>query len=178
MCKVYPDYLAAACGLLAQKGHPLPCLVLLVSDACHVWPWTHWNQYFLVETATTSAGVSVPLADGCHSWATLGALVWRELVTETFRPAQQGHPVPLLTRLLQVACHMWSGPSEHWNQYFLSDLATTLEGVTRPFNVGCHWAATLGATPARQLDCATFIPEQQGQPLPPLTLLCSAACQT
>src|SRR2546426_287679 len=89
----------------------------------------------------------------------------RELVTETFSPAQHGHPTLVLVRLLTTACHSWSGPFGHFHQYFSADPATTLSGVRFPFFMGCHPAAIFGKEQASELVTETDFPAQNGQPV-------------
>ncbi len=61
------------------------------------------------EPATTSVGFRA-LRMGCHCAATSGLHVARQLVTETWTPAQNGQPEPRVR--LQTRCsHTWSGPS-------------------------------------------------------------------
>jgi hypothetical protein len=62
--------------------------------------------------------------------------------TDTFRPLQHGQPERLPTRSAGVASHSWSGPASHCHQYFLFVREATSDGVTSPFLVGCHCAAT------------------------------------
>src|SRR3954469_10704295 len=83
---------------------------------------------FLVLPEAILAGVRSPFLVGCHSAAMPGKSVASELVAEALWPAQDGHPVPRLTRLAEVASHWWSGPTEQDHQYFWLDPATTWSG--------------------------------------------------
>jgi hypothetical protein len=68
-------------------------------------PFGHFHQTTRVEPATIRSGESAPFRVGCHSATTSGKHVARLLVTETRRPAQNGHPVPSDVRRLGVAVH-------------------------------------------------------------------------
>jgi hypothetical protein len=60
--------------------------------------------------AATSNGLATPFLVGCHSAATRGKHVAKQLVTDTRRFAQKGHPVPPDVRLFGDARQRWSGP--------------------------------------------------------------------
>ena len=80
---------------------------------------------------------------GCH-WAAISACrEANELVAETFKPRQNGQPLPAVRWPIE-ASHSWSGPSVHIHQAFLLEPATTWSGVSSTFFVGCHWAANSG----------------------------------
>src|SRR4029077_8395501 len=117
----------------------------------------HCHQTFKCEAATTLSGVKSVFLLGCHSAATCGKTVARELVIETFFPAQYGHPVGFsFVRETAEARHSWSEPAWHFHQKFLLEPATTWFGVTSPFCVGCHSAATLGNIDAREFVTDTL----------------------
>lgn len=54
------------------------------------------------ELAMTMSGPTAPFFVGCHSTATRGLQVARQLVADTFLLAQKGHPAPTV-RLLGLA---------------------------------------------------------------------------
>ena len=64
-----------------------------------------FHQTTLVEPATTLQGVNPRFLVRCHSSARAGNRAARLLVTETRKPAQNGHPLPSSVRLLTGACH-------------------------------------------------------------------------
>jgi hypothetical protein len=55
-----------------------------------------------VELTTTVSGKTAPFFVGCHSMATQGLHLAKELVADTFRFAQKGQPAPAV-RLLGLA---------------------------------------------------------------------------
>ena len=125
-----------------QNGHPLPPEVRSVTVDCHSWsgPLGHCHQAFLLDPKVICSGVSKPLLMGCHSPANSGLFDINALVTETFLPAQNGHPVSLRgAALLAIApCHSWSEPASHFHQTLVLDPDAYLSGVKSPFLVGCH----------------------------------------
>ena len=56
---------------------------------------------------------------GMGGSATSGEINDKESVTETFNPAQHGHPCLFMVLLTGWACHSWSGPFGQIHQYFL-----------------------------------------------------------
>ena len=153
-----------------QHGQPLREVVRLPMGASHSWsgPPEHCHQNFLCEPATTWSGVTSPFLVGCHCAAISGKRVRREFVTEVFLPAQHGQPAPFafFIRFSTLVCHSWSGLLGHRHQNFLCEPAGTLSGVTSPFLVGCHWAATSGNRVRREFVTEAFFPAQHGQPVP------------
>ena len=128
-----------------QYGHPLPRRVRVLAVAAHSWsgPFGHFHQIFFLDPATMSAGPRSSFLVGCHSFAISGNRLAKLLVTETCRPAQHGHPFPLV-RLYSLACHSWSGPLGHFHQIFFTDPAAMSAGRRSLFLVGCQCAAISG----------------------------------
>src|ERR1700738_3177089 len=125
-----------------HRGQPLPCLVRLYTLDCHSWsgPSGHFHHTIWLEPTNTCSGVRSSFFCQCHSAASSGWSAARELVDETCRPVQQGHPLPDLVRCSTFTCHSWSAPLGHFHQKTFSDPATILSGVRGAFFVGCHWA--------------------------------------
>jgi len=88
--------------------------------------------------ATTSLGVAIPLLVGCHSAAKRGKHVAKQLVIDTLRFAQNGHPVPPDVRLFGEARQRWSDPPGHVHQIFRPEPAGTLSGVRMPLKSASH----------------------------------------
>jgi hypothetical protein len=65
--------------------------------------------------------------------------------------------VPFPTRLLGVASHTCSGPASHRHQRIMLDREVISAGVSSPFLVGCHCAATLGAREVRRVGLRTYV---------------------
>jgi hypothetical protein len=76
----------------------------LRTAVCQSCPREQRHQYFLFEPAPTIEGVVLPFFVGCHSAALSGAIVARELVTDTRTPAQNGQSIPRM-RSPTAACH-------------------------------------------------------------------------
>ena len=163
-----------------QHGQPTPLLVRLFATASHSWSsaTSHFHQNLLFDPATTSAAVRSPFLVRCHCAATSGNRVSKLLVTDTFLPAQHGHPRPPLVRLLTTVCHSWSSATSHFHQVFRCEPKTTSAGVRSPFLVGCHWSAMSGKFPARLLVTDTCRPEQLGQPVSALVRLAGVVCHS
>src|SRR5262249_29553662 len=153
--------------------------VRVYNFACHSWsvPLRHFHHTLASELATTLSGKRFPFLVGCHCAATVGNREARELVTETFRPAQHGQPVglDLCARSATFACHSWSGPFGHFHQTFLLHPGITWSGVKLPFRDGCHSATSSGKSAASDFVIETFCPAQQGHPFPRVRLLIAAS---
>src|SRR5438874_12063332 len=104
-----------------------------------------------------------PFFVGCQSAVMLGKSTASELVTEAFRPLQEGQPASLYVRAFNLACHSWSALLGHCHQKSLFEPATTRSGVRVPFFVGCHCPAMSGKSEERELVTETFRPAQYGQ---------------
>lgn len=61
-------------------------------------------------------------------------------------------------------CVRHSCPAGHRHQCFLAVPAATWSGRVAPFLVGCHSAATAGATAANELVELALCPAQKGHP--------------
>jgi hypothetical protein len=153
-----------------QHGHPVGLFffVRLAGEDSHSWsgPSGHRHHTLLQDPAGTWSGVMSPFLVGCHSAATIGKRVARELVMDALRPKQQGQPLPPRVRLLSDAGHSWSRPLGQSHQTDLLDPATTCSGFRLPFLVGCHSRARYGKRAASELVTEAFFPPQNGQPVP------------
>ena len=134
---------------------------------CHSWagPLGHCHQTFLLDAPAILSGVRPPFFVGCHWIATSWNSEANALVTETFLPAQNGHPLPRVSSWTLLR-HSWSGPSGHTHQACLSDPKDTPVGARLPFFSGCHWAANSGYRASKELVTETLSPRQNGHPYP------------
>src|SRR5262249_14962280 len=91
-----------------QKGQPVPFTARVYGVSSDSWsgPFGHFHQTLRSEPTATRRGRSSPFFLGCHCFATPGAKVAKEFVTEARRPEQNGQPVPC-TRWLTAASHTW-----------------------------------------------------------------------
>lgn len=101
-----------------QNGHPPSTSAQSCGDTDHSWSEAtgHFHQTGRTDPAVTQSGVRSPFRVGCHWRAKSGRRVATLLVTETWRPAQKGHPVLPVVRLFADARHSWSGPRGHFHQ--------------------------------------------------------------
>jgi len=68
--------------------------------------------------------------------------------------------------------HSWSGPSEQCHQTLLWVPNGTSDGLSAPFLVGCHCAATSGKRMSSRLVLESLNPRQQAHPSPRKVRLC------
>lgn len=99
----------------------------------------------------TSEGLSSPLRRGCHSCARSGRTTERLRSGVVSRREQYGQPVPLDRARSEVAqlC-----PAGHRHQIRRGEPGRTSVGDRSPLRVGCHAAAKVGATVAKQVSGA------------------------
>jgi hypothetical protein len=81
-----------------QNGQPAgwALLVRALIVACHSWSacFEHFHHTFLLLPGLTLSGVRLPFLDECHSATSSGNNDAKELLIETFCPAQKGQPLP------------------------------------------------------------------------------------
>jgi len=72
-----------------QTGQPLPD-VLLAILASHSWslPFSHFHHTFIPEFIVNSSGFKIPFLVGCHSFASLGFLISRDISFGSFSHPQ------------------------------------------------------------------------------------------
>ena len=136
------------------------------TTARHTCPSLHCHHTRLLLPAVTMSGVNAPFSVGCHSAASSGESVARSFSpASTVRPAQTGHRQFALVRVETEVCQ--ACPLPHCHQTRFSEPANTCSGVSAPFFVGCHSAASSGYSVARSLKPgSTARLAQKGQPFP------------
>ena len=124
----------------AQNGHSVCLRVRSRTLARHSCVGSIAQRHHAIRAAlaTTSYGLATPFRMGCHSAATRGKHVAKQLVTDTLRFAQKGHPVPPDVRLFGEARQRWSGPRGHVHQILRPDPAGTTSGVRVPLWSASH----------------------------------------
>lgn len=80
---------------------------------------------------------------GCHSAATAGARVARQLAVDARFPAQNGQPWPSPRDRANV-CQTWSDAFGHCHQIRLSDHTVTSLARKAPLSAGCQLFASAG----------------------------------
>ena len=163
--------------LPAQTGQPFPRLVRDSTLACHSWPLSQRHHTLRLVPAVRSSGVRLPFRVGCHWAASSGRRVARSFSpSASLRLAQTGQPQPF-TLVFTSACHSWPFSQRHHTFRWLP--GSTSLGVSAPFLVGCHWAASSGHSVAKSVSPGhAMTPLQKGQPVWLLVLLVTSACHS
>jgi hypothetical protein len=81
-------------------------------------------------------------------------------------------------RLATVARHSWSEPRGHFHQTWRPDPAEQSSGVSLPFFVGCHSAASSGCSEPSEFVTLARWPLHIGQPWPLTKRVLTVACHT
>mgnify|MGYP000163994202 CR=1 FL=1 len=106
--------------------------------------------YLASGTSRKSPGVRLPFRVGCHWAASSGRRVARSFSpSASLRLAQTGQPQPF-TLVFTSACHSWPFSQRHHTFRWLP--GSTSLGVSAPFLVGCHWAASSGHSVAKSVS--------------------------
>ena len=160
-----------------QAGQRASPRVRCATEACHSCPSGHAHQTGRLDPATMSRGVSGALSAGCHSRATAGKRVASTLVRDGRRPWQKGQLAPS-TRRHTDTLQTWSRATGQRHQTNRPLRLATWPGAKSPFFVGCHCAATAGATAASEVVRETARPAHAGHPVPLRVRLATVALHT
>jgi len=135
---------------LRQNGQ-LPPLDRLATVASHTWSlfFRQIQDAVWWENCPTESGATK--LSGFHSFINSGRRLAKSFTpATTLFPEQTGHPEREWTRCAMRAFQVWRLSAEHCHQ-----ASACVEGATslgsRVFRLGCHSAATLGASVRRSL---------------------------